>query len=221
MASNYRIVNQDVYTYIQSVSAVEPDTLRQLREETAQLPRAAMQISPLQGQFMSLILKSINAQTALEIGVFTGYSSLCIAMALPDQGRLVACDISEEWTAVARRYWKAAAIDHKIDLRLAPAVDTLDALLREGRQDAFDFVFIDANKDGYEAYYEKSLALLRPGGMMMVDNVLWKGYVFDPDNRDEETRFIRQFNQNRKGDQRVEISMIPVGDGITLVRKPS
>jgi len=219
MSSNYRIVNEKVFNYIQSVSLRESDLLGKLREETAKLPRAVMQISPLQGQFMSLILKSIRAEKALEIGVFTGYSSLCTAMALPDHGKLIACDISEEWTAVARRYWKAANVEHKIDLKLAPAVVTLDKLLQEGQQNSFDFAFIDADKENYEIYYEKTLALMRPGGMIMVDNVLWKRYVFDPENTDVETLFIREFNQKRKFDKRVEISLIPVGDGITLIRK--
>jgi len=220
MASDYRIVNEEVFKYIQSVSLRESDLLSKLREETEKLPESVMQISPLQGQFMSLILKSIRAEKALELGVFTGYSSLCIAMALPDDGKLIACDISEEWTAIARRYWKAANVDHKVDLKLAPAVVTLDELLQEGQQNSFDFAFIDADKENYEIYYEKTLALMRPGGMIMVDNVLWKRHVFDPKNMDVETQFIREFNQNRKFDKRVEISLIPVGDGITLIRKP-
>jgi predicted O-methyltransferase YrrM len=219
MSSDYRIINEEVSRYLLHISLRESDLLKKLREETSKLPRSVMQISPLQGQFMSLILKSIRLNKALEIGVFTGYSSLCIAMALPDNGRLVACDINEEWTAIARRYWKAADVEHKIELRLAPAVDTLNALLDDGQRDSFDFAFIDADKESYEIYYEKTLALLRPGGMMMVDNALWKGYVSDPENTDLETHCIREFNQNRKTDMRVEISLIPVGDGIMLIRK--
>ncbi len=219
MASDYRIVDKKISNYIEDVSLRESSLLCKLREETAKLPRAVMQISPLQGQFMSLILKSIGAEKALEVGVFTGYSSVCIATALPEHGKLIACDINEEWTSIAQKYWQDANIAHKIELRLAPAAKTLDDLLREGHSDSFDFAFIDADKESYETYYEKTLRLIRPGGMIMVDNVLWKGYVFDADNHDEETKFIRTFNENRKTDPRVEISLIPVGDGITLIRK--
>ncbi len=219
MSSDYRIVHENVFKYIQSVSPQELPLLQQLRAETALLPRAVMQINPLQGQFMALIVKSINAVKALEIGVFTGYSSVCIAGALPDHGSLVACDISEEWTNVAKRYWKAAQVEHKVDLRLGPARETLDRMLHNGQRGSFDFAFIDADKELYETYYEQTLALLRPGGMMMVDNVLWKGYVFTPENTEVETECIREFNRRRREDPRVEISMIPVGDGITLIRK--
>ncbi len=219
MASDYRIINDTLFQYIESVSPVEPDLLNRLRQETSELPRGVMQIHPLQGQFMTLLIKSINAVKAIEIGVFTGYSSLCIAEALPEHGMLVACDISKEWTTIAQRYWEAAKIEHKVDLKIAPAVDSLDALLADGHADTFDFVFIDADKESYEHYYERSLRLLRPGGVIMVDNVLWKGLVLDPSHNDIETQCIREFNTKRKHDSRVDVSLLPVGDGVTLLRK--
>jgi len=219
MSSEYRIIGESVGEYIKSVSPAEHPLLSELRRETSSLPRAVMQVNPLQGQFMTMLVKSINAVNAIEIGVFTGYSSICIASALPEHGKLIACDINKEWTDIAQRYWEVAELNEKVELRLAPASDTLDDLLSDGLHNSFDFVFIDANKDSYEIYYEKSLELLRPGGLIMVDNVLWKGHVFDPRQNDVETRSIREFNDKRKNDPRIEMSLLPIGDGVTLIRK--
>jgi len=180
---------------------------------------AQMQIGPEQGQFMALLVELMGARNALEIGTFTGYSALAVALALPEGGRLVACDISEEWTAVGRRYWEEAGVAHKIDLRLAPALETLDALLTEGRAGAFDFAFIDADKEGYDAYYERSLELVRTGGLIAFDNTLWGGKVVDPTATDVDTEAIRAINTKLAGDERVTLSLLPVGDGLTLARK--
>jgi predicted O-methyltransferase YrrM len=208
-----------LYEYLLSVSLREPQLLLDLREETAALPGAGMQISPEQGQFMALLARLMGARRCLEVGVFTGYSSLVVALALPEDGRIVACDVSEKWTAVARTYWQAAGVDHMIDLRLAPAVATLDALIAAGASGTFDLAFIDADKVNYLAYYERALALLRPGGLIMVDNTLWDGRVIDPEVSDVDTVAIRHFNETVHADPRVDLSLLPVGDGITLLRK--
>jgi predicted O-methyltransferase YrrM len=208
-----------LYEYLLSVSLREPQLLLDLREETAALPGAGMQISPEQGQFMALLARLMGARRCLEVGVFTGYSSLVVALALPEDGRIVACDVSEKWTAVARTYWQAAGVDHMIDLRLAPAVATLDALIAAGASGTFDLAFIDADKVNYLAYYERALTLLRPGGLIMVDNTLWDGRVIDPEVSDVDTVAIRHFNETVHADPRVDLSLLPVGDGITLLRK--
>ena len=205
--------------YLLSVSLREPDLLRQLREETATLPSARMQIAPEQGQFMALLARLTGARRCLEIGVFTGYSSLVTALALPDDGRIIACDVSEEWTAVARRYWKAAGVAHKIELRLAPAVQTLDELLAAGQGGSFDLAFIDADKESYADYYQRALELVRIGGLIVVDNTLWSGRVADPADADVDTVALRQFNAHLHRDERVDLSLLPVGDGLTLARK--
>jgi caffeoyl-CoA O-methyltransferase len=178
-----------------------------------------MQISPEQGQFMALLVRLTGARRCLEVGVFTGYSSLATALALPEDGRIVACDISEEWTAVARRHWHAAGVEHKVDLRIAPAVVTLEALLADGEEGGFDFAFIDADKGGYLGYYERLLRLLRPGGLLLVDNTLWSGRVADPGVTDADTVALRQFNEFLYRDSRIDLSLLPVGDGLTLARK--
>jgi predicted O-methyltransferase YrrM len=208
-----------LYDYLLSVSVRESDILRQLREETAQLPMAMMQISPEQGQFMALLVQLLGATKTLEIGVFTGYSSLCVAMALPPNGKMVACDVSEEYTTIARRYWEAAGVADKIDLRLAPALETLDELLSTGQAGTFDFAFIDADKANYEKYYERSLELIRPGGLIAIDNVLWSGRVADSQIKDNQTNSIRAFNQKLHQDQRVTLSLVPIADGLTLALK--
>ena len=205
--------------YLLAVSVREPDILKRLREETAQLPNATMQISPEQGQFMSLLVQMIGARKALEVGVFTGYSSLRVAMALPADGRLVACDVNQEWTSIARRYWKEAGVAQKINLRIAPALETLDALLASGEGGTFDFAFIDADKENYIRYYEKVLQLIRPGGLITVDNVLWEGKVADPASDDPHAQAIRAFNEHLKNDRRVVVSLLPIGDGLTLALK--
>ncbi len=208
-----------LYQYVLSVSLRESDVLRRLRQETATLPMAGMQIAPEQGQFMALLVRLLGARRTIEVGVFTGYSALAVAAALPDDGRIVACDVSAEWTATARRYWREAGVDHKIDLRLAPALETLDRLLEEGAAGSFDFAFIDADKTGYHEYYERCLTLLRRGGLIAVDNVLWDGRVADPDARDADTEAIRAFNRALSGDERIDLALVPIGDGLTLARK--
>ncbi len=208
-----------LHQYLQSVSVRDQEVLNALQEETAQEEFARMQISPEQGQLMALLIKILGAERTIEIGVFTGYSALCVALALPDHGQIIACDIDERWTNIARRYWKQAGVAHKISLHLAPALQTLDQLLIEGQQDRFDFAFIDADKENYQNYYERCLTLIRPGGLIAADNVLWGGSVVDSTKQDADTRAIRSFNQQLRDDERVDLSMIPIGDGLTLARK--
>ena len=208
-----------LYDYIFDHSVRENDLLRSLREETAKDEMARMQIAPEQGQFMALLVKLLGARKIVEVGTFTGYSSLAMAEVIPDDGCIVCCDISEEWTAVARRYWDAAGLSHKMDLRLAPASETLQTLRAEQGDGSFDAAFIDADKENYDTYYEQCLALLRPGGLIMIDNVLWGGRVIDEQVQDEDTVAIRAINRKLKSDDRVDLSMIPVADGLTLARK--
>ena len=205
--------------YLRSVAVREPDILVQLREETQGMEKAIMQITPEQGAFMTMLVQLIGARRTIEIGVYTGYSSLAVALALPEDGEIIACDVNQAWTDVARRYWQAAGVAHKIDLRLAPAIETLEALLAEGHAGAFDFVFIDADKSNYDGYYERGLELLRPGGLIGIDNVLWFGRVVEPTRRDEQTEAIRAINRKVHGDTRVSVCMLPIGDGLTLARK--
>lgn len=208
-----------LYDYLLSVSLREPDVLRRLREETARHPQAEMQIAPEQGQFMGLLARLIGARKCLEVGVFTGYSALAVALALPFDGRLVACDVSEEFTSIGRRYWREAGVEQLIRLELGPAVRTLDALLADGEGGTFDFAFIDADKPSYGLYVERALALLRPGGLMAIDNVLWSGKVADPAVRDPDTDPLRALNEQLLADERIDLSLLPVGDGLTLARK--
>lgn len=218
--SNRTIVMSDpLYEYLLGASLREPPLLKRLREETARHPRATMQISPEQGQFMRLLVKLLGAKRCIEVGVFTGYSSLCVALALPRDGRLLACDVSEEFTSVARRYWKEAEVEAKIELKLAPALETLDARIKAGEGGTYDLAFIDADKSNYSGYYERILQLLRPGGLVLVDNVLWSGAVIDKEDKTEDTAAIRAFNETLRKDGRVELSMLPVGDGLTLALK--
>ena len=212
-------LTDSLYDYLLSVSLRETDLQRRLREETAALPMARMQISPEQGQFMALLARLTDARRCLEVGVFTGYSSLAVALALPDDGRIVACDVSEEWTAIARRYWAAAGVAGRIDLRLAPALDTLDALVAAGGAGTYDLAFIDADKTAYLDYYERALLLLRPGGLLMTDNTLWSGRVADPEVGDADTVALRHYNEHLHRDARVDLSLVPIGDGLTLARK--
>lgn len=205
--------------YMQSVSLREPDVLTRLREETSRMSMSMMQIAPEQGQFMQLLVKALGVRHAIEVGVFTGYSTLCVALAMPDDGRIVACDINKKWTDIAQRYWKEADVDHKIELRLAPALDTLDALIDEQLQNKFDFAFIDADKAGYKDYYERVLALIRPGGLIAIDNTLWNGSVTDESDQTESTQAIRDINRHLHADERVDISLLPIGDGLTLALK--
>ncbi|MBN3885692.1 MAG: class I SAM-dependent methyltransferase [Nostoc sp.] len=212
-------LDNQLYNYLLSVSLREPEILGKLRQETANHPRSGMQISPEQGQFMSLLVQLIGAKKTLEVGVFTGYSSLSIALALPADGKIIACDVSEEFTAIARRYWQEAGVANKIDLRLAPALETLDQLLATGQAETFDFAFIDADKENYDGYYERSLQLVRPGGLIAIDNVLWSGQVADEQNQDESTQAIRALNEKLHHDERVTLSLVPIADGLTLAIK--
>lgn len=212
-------LDQPLYDYLLEISLREASILKALRDETAADPMHNMQIAPEQGQFMALLAKLIDARRYIEVGVFTGYSSLAVGLALPDDGEIVACDVSEEWTRIARRYWRQAGLEGRIHLHLAPADETLQMLLDEGQGERFDFAFIDADKEGYATYYELLLRLVRPGGLIAVDNVLWGGAVIDPDKNDADTEAIRRFNRSLLGDARVDISLVPIGDGLTLARK--
>ena len=212
-------LTDSLHEYLLEVSLREADLLRRLREETAADPLARMQISPEQGQFMALLARLTGARRCIEVGVFTGYSSICVASALPADGRIVACDVSEHWTSIARRYWVEAGVARKIDLRLAPALETLDALAAAGEAGTYDFVFVDADKTEYVAYYERALVLLRPGGLVVVDNTLWSGRVADPEVADEDTVALRHFNEHLHRDARIDLSLVPIGDGLTLARK--
>jgi predicted O-methyltransferase YrrM len=212
-------LEQSLYDYLLSVSLREPTILTQLRQETSQLPMSRMQISPEQGQFMALLVKLIGAKKTLEVGVFTGYSSLVVALALPADGKIVACDVSEEYTSVARRYWQDAGVADKIDLHIAPALETLDKLLTAGETGTFDFAFIDADKSNYNNYYERCLELIRPGGLIAIDNVLWSGKVADTEIQDNQTNKIRDLNRKLHEDSRITLSLVPIADGLTLAMK--
>ncbi len=211
-------VDESLYRYILSNSGQESDVLAQLRQETAQMPQAQMQISPDQGQFMALLVRLMQAKKALEVGVFTGYSSLSVALALPPDGKLIACDVSEEYTAIARRYWALANVSNKIDLHIAPAIDTLDRLLQD-QAGTFDFAFIDADKGNYANYYDRAIQLVRSGGLIAIDNVLWSGRVADNSDQDKITNTIRAFNTKVAQDDRVFVTMLPIADGLTLALK--
>ena len=219
MSSRTIVLNDALYEYLLSVSLREPDVLCRLREETAKMPQHNMQISPEQGQFIALLVELTGARKCLEVGTFTGYSTLSVALALPEDGQIVACDISEEFTSRAKPYWQKAGVAGKIDLRLGPALETLDALIADGESGAFDFAFIDADKVNYQGYFQRALDLIRRGGLIIVDNVLWSGAVVDPARDDEDTEAIRAFNQARAGDPRISLSLVPIGDGLTLARK--
>ena len=212
-------IDDRLYDYLCDVAISEPALLQQLREETANIEYAVMQISPEQGQFMSLLIKLIAAKRAIEIGTFTGYSSICVASAMPDDGKLICCDISPQWTAIAEKYWALAKLEDKIELYTQPAEKTLQMLLDEGAEKSFDFVFIDADKQNYIMYYEMALLLLRKGGIIAVDNTLWSGAVADPENMEPGTRAIRRFNEMIKEDNRVSTSLLTIGDGLTLILK--
>ena len=219
MSNRSIMLTPDLYAYLLDVSLRELPVLQALRAETATMPAANMQIAPDQGQFMALLVQLLGARRIIEIGTFTGYSGLVMALALPADGRLITCDISAEYTAIARRHWQQAGVAERIELRLAPATETLRALAAAGPAGAFDLVFIDADKESYRDYYELALPLLRAGGLIIVDNVLWNGAVIDASKQDADTNAIRAFNRAVQRDERVEISMIPVGDGLTLLRK--
>ncbi|WP_425516587.1 class I SAM-dependent methyltransferase [Rickettsiella endosymbiont of Dermanyssus gallinae] len=219
MSSKTLNLTPSLYDYMLSVSLREPAILKSLREETAKLSSSVMQISPEQGQFMALLIGLMGAKKTLEIGVYTGYSSLAVALALPENGQIIACDLSTETSAIAKRFWVKAGVEQKIDLKLAPALQTLDQLIEQGASNTFDFAFIDADKCNYANYYERSLTLVRPGGLILIDNVLWSGRVADPKDHDKQTEAIRQLNTMIYHDQRVNMSLLPLGDGITLIQK--
>jgi caffeoyl-CoA O-methyltransferase len=211
-------LDERLYRYLLDVSLREPDVLRRLRAETAERENASMQIAPEQGQFMALLVELIGAERTLEIGTFTGYSALAVALALPPHGRVIACEVSQEYATIARRWWDQAGVAKKIELHVEPAIETLDRMLEDGLGRRFDFAFIDADKQSYLDYWERCLRLVRRGGLIAVDNVLWDGRVADPDNAEESTQAIRAFNARVRDDERVDLSLVPIGDGLTLAR---
>ncbi len=212
-------LSKRLQAYLQSVSVRESEVACRLREETKSMPLSIMQITPEQASMMAFLVELISAQKCLEIGTYTGYSALAVATAMPRNGLLISCDINDEWTAVAKRYWREAGVANKIDLRLAPARETIDSLLSSDEGGTFDFAFIDADKENYDAYYEGCLKLVRSGGIIAIDNVLWFGNVIDPSKIDVDTKAIRTLNDKVLHDDRVTICMVPIGDGLTLVRK--
>jgi O-methyltransferase len=205
--------------YVRSVGARETDVQRRLREETAQLPQAGMQIGADEATLLALLVRMQGARRAIEIGTFTGYSALAVASALPHDGLLTCCDVSREWTAIGQRYWREAGVERRIDLRIAPAADTLRALVGAGHEGSFDFAFIDADKAGYEDYYEQCLRLLRSGGLVAIDNTLWSGWVADAARDDADTSALRRLNLKIHDDDRVDACLLSIGDGLTLARK--
>jgi caffeoyl-CoA O-methyltransferase len=219
MSRNYTPMTERLAEYVREVTLREPEALRRLREETANHPRASMQIAPEQGQFLQLLVRLLGARKTLEVGVFMGYSSAWVALALPADGKVVACDVSQEYAALARDTWRAAGVESRVDLRLAPAIETLDALIAAGDAGTFDFAFIDADKQNYSNYYERALVLLRPGGLIAADNVLWDGKVADPQEHDADTEAMRAFNRRLHQDNRVTLAMATMGDGLTLACK--
>lgn len=212
-------MNDTIYRYLVEHSVREHPVLAELRAETAGLKQAMMQIGADQGQLMALLAKLVGAKRCLEVGVFTGYSSLAVALALPADGSIIAMDVSEEWTSIARRHWRKAGVEKKIDLRLGPALGTLDTLISLRQTGRFDMAFIDADKTSYLAYYERCLELLRPGGLVVIDNTLWSGDVADPSKQEADTVALRALNDELHRDERVDIAMLSVGDGVTLARK--
>jgi predicted O-methyltransferase YrrM len=219
MANKTIGLSEDLAGYVIEVGAREPDVLARLREETAAIPQHGMQIAPEEGAFLAMLVELTGARRCIEVGTFTGYSSLAVALALPDDGSVVCCDVSEEWTAVARRYWSDAGVADRIDLRIAPASETLDALIADGGEAAYDFAFVDADKTGYDGYYERLLRLVRPGGLIVLDNMLWGGAVIDPEADDGDTDAIRSLNRKLATDERISLCLLPIADGVTLVRK--
>ncbi len=219
MSNRTLSLTDTLYDYLLNHSLRETEVQTRLREATRDMPEANMQIAPEQGQFMALLVELLGAKRLLEIGTFTGYSTLCMAQALPAEGRVVTCDVSREWTGMGASYWKEAGVLERIDLRIGPALETLDTMLEGGEADCFDLVFVDADKENYLNYYERSLRLVRPGGLVLFDNVLWDGDVADPDKQDADTQAIRALNQTLHNDQRVSLSMVPIGDGLSMVRR--
>ena len=219
MARRTNLLAEDVYGYLVRSSSREPEVLARLREATASLPESMMQIGPDQGQLMALLVKLIGAKRCIELGTFTGYSALAVALALPDDGRVITCDVNTEWTDIARQYFAEAGVADKIAMNIAPAMGTLDSLIKAGEAGQVDFAFIDADKENYIGYYERVLTLLRPGGLVVVDNVLWNGAVIDQRLNDDATVALREFNSRLATDDRIDLSMLPVADGLTLAVK--
>ncbi len=219
MSRTHTPITNGLTNYIRQIALREPEVLRQQREATDSHPQGSMQTSPEQGQFLQLLARLTGARKTLEVGVFMGYSSTWVAMALPADGKIIACDQSEEYTAQARQLWRAAGVEGKIDLRLGPALGTLDALIAGGHGGSFDFAFIDADKGNYANYYDRAMVLVRPGGVIAIDNVLWDGDVIDPGKTDADTEAIRAFNRKLSADERVLLSLVPLGDGLTVACK--
>lgn len=213
-------LSSELHDYLLSVGVRETSIQCRLREETALLREAGMQIAPEEGEFLALLVRLLNARNILEIGTFTGYSALSMALALPSGGRILTCDVNREWTDIARRYWQEAGVEERIELRLGPALDTLRNLkVRESLANHFDMVFIDADKDAYRDYYELALQLTRPGGLLVIDNTLWSGRVVDPSQSDPDTLAIRAFNRDLHVDERIDLCLVPIADGVTLAHK--
>ena len=219
MANRTLPMDDTLHRYLVDTMVDEPEVMRRLREETARRPDAEMQIGPEQAAFMGWLVGLLGARRAIEVGTFTGYSALAVARAMPEGGRLVCCDVSEEYAAIARRWWSEAGVQDRVELRVAPAIDTLAALRAEGGEGAYDFAFIDADKPSYDAYYEACLALVRPGGVVVIDNVLWGGAVADPSDDRDSTKALRALNAKVAADERVDACMVPIGDGLVLARK--
>jgi caffeoyl-CoA O-methyltransferase len=218
MSSQSIGLSDELQAYLTRVGVREPEALRRIRERTASLPESNMQISPEQGAFLALLVRLAGVRRCLEIGTFTGYSSTAVALALPPDGRLVCCDASREWTDMAREAWTDAGVADRIELRLGPAVGSLDALIAEGSERTFDYAFIDADKPNYDNYLERCLRLVRQGGLIAIDNTLWSGRVADPSDTDESTQAIRALNEKLASDERVDLALVPIGDGLTLLR---
>jgi predicted O-methyltransferase YrrM len=219
MANKTMGISDDLAAYVVEVGTREPDVLARLREETAAIPQHNMQIAPEQGAFLALLVELIGARRCIEVGTFTGYSSTAVALALPEDGQIICCDVSEEWTSLARKYWAEAGVTGKVDLRIAPAAETLDQLLAGGQESTYDFAFVDADKAGYDAYYEQLLRLVRPGGLIVFGNMLWGGVVLDTDPSDEDTKALQALNAKLAHDERITLCLLPVADGVTLARR--
>jgi predicted O-methyltransferase YrrM len=212
-------IDEALNDYLRDISVRETEVMTDLRERTAEMEAANMQISSEQGALMTLLVELMGVGRAVEIGTFTGYSALCIARAMPDDGELICCDVDEEWTSIAQDYWKEAGLDDRIRLELRPALETLEALIDDGEAEGFDFAFVDADKENYVDYYDRCMTLVRPGGLLAFDNVFWGGSVVDPEDDDASTRAIRRLNETIADDPRVTPSMVPIGDGLLLARK--
>ena len=212
-------LSDELAAYVVARGVREPDVLRRLREETAALPEHGMQIAPEQGALLGMLVELTGARRCLEVGTFTGYSSTVIALAMPDDGRLLCCDVSDEWTSVARRAWAEAGVADKVELRIQPATATLDELLADGQESTWDFAFLDADKTSYDDYYERLLHLVRPGGLIAIDNVLWSGAVLDEDTDDASTLALQALNAKLATDERISVCLLPVADGVTLARR--